>query len=177
MIFKETPLPGAFMIELEPVEDDRGSFARSFCRHEFEARGLSPDVVQCNISRNRRRGTLRGMHFQSTPYGEAKLVRCIRGALWQVIVDLRQDSATRGRWFGVELTGEDDLQVYTPEGFAHGFQTLEEETEIFYQMSNIYAPESEAGFRYDDPAFAIDWPLLVASISEKDENWPAFPTD
>jgi dTDP-4-dehydrorhamnose 3,5-epimerase len=177
MIFKETPLPGAFTIEPEPFEDKRGSFARSFCRREFEERGLSPDVVQCNISRNRRRGTLRGMHFQTTPYEEAKLVRCIRGALWQVIVDLRPDSATRGRWFGVELTGGDDLQLYTPEGFAHGFQTLKDETEIFYQMSNYYAPEAEAGFRYDDPAFAIDWPLLVSSISEKDENWPAFPAD
>lgn len=172
MIFTETPLPGAFLIKLEPHEDERGSFARSFCQHEFEAHGLSPVVAQCNISRNNKRGTLRGMHFQVAPYDEAKLVRCARGALWDVIIDLRPGSATRGQWYGVELTETNATQLYIPEGFAHGFQTLRDDTEIFYQISNFYAPDAASGLRYDDPAIKIDWPLPVSSISERDLSWP-----
>lgn len=172
MIFTETPLHGAFLITLEPYQDERGSFARSFCQNEFEAHGLSPVVSQCNISRNDKRGTLRGMHFQEAPHEEAKLVRCTRGALWDVIVDLRPDSATRGQWFGVELTETSATQLYIPEGFAHGFQTLSDDTEIFYQISNFYAPEAARGLRYNDPALQIDWPLPISSISAKDQNWP-----
>jgi len=174
MIFKETPLAGAFLIALDPHEDERGSFARSFCRREFEAHGLSPVVSQCNISRNRKKGTLRGMHFQAAPHEEAKLVRCARGALWDVIVDMRPASATRGRWFGVELTDTNGLQLYIPEGFAHGFQTLRDDTEIFYLISNFYAPDAASGLRYNDPALKIDWPLPVSSISAKDQNWADF---
>lgn len=174
MNFEETPLHGAFVITLEPHRDDRGSFARSFCRREFEAHGLSPVVSQCNISRNALRGTLRGMHFQRAPHEEAKLVRCSRGAIWDVIVDLRRDSATRGQWFGVELSDQNATQLYIPKGFAHGFQTLNDDTEVFYQMSDFYAPESADGFRYDDPLLRIDWPLPVSGISDKDRNWPDF---
>lgn len=174
MIFKETPLAGAFVITLDPFTDERGSFARSFCRHEFEAHGLPPEIAQCNISRNAKRGTLRGMHYQVAPHAEAKLVRCARGALWDVIVDIRPGSATRGQWFGVELTETNGTQLFIPEGFAHGFQTLDDDTEIFYQISNFYAPEAARGLRHDDPALKIEWPLPVASISDKDRNWPDF---
>jgi len=174
MIFEKTPLAGAYLIALEPHQDERGSFARSFCRHEFEANGLLPIVAQCNISQNAKRGTLRGMHFQEAPHAEAKLVRCTRGALWDVIVDLRPGSATRGRWFGVELTETGATQLYIPEGFAHGFQTLEDNTEIFYQISNFYAPDAARGFRYNDPILNIDWPLPVSSISDKDRTWPDY---
>lgn len=174
MIFNKTPLPGAFLIALEPHQDERGSFARSFCRREFEANGLAPVVAQCNISRNRLRGTLRGLHFQTAGHEEAKLVRCSRGALWDVIVDIRPGSSTRGQWFGVELTDTNALQLYIPEGFAHGFQTLSDDTEIFYQISNFYVPEASSGLRYNDPALKIDWPLPVSSISAKDQGWPDF---
>jgi dTDP-4-dehydrorhamnose 3,5-epimerase len=174
MIFTETPLAGAFLIALDPHEDERGSFARSFCRREFESHGLSPAVAQCNISRNRKKGTLRGLHFQAAPHEEAKLVRCGKGALWDVIVDMRPGSATRGRWFGVELTDANGLQLYIPEGFAHGFQTLRDNTEIFYMISNFYAPDAAGGLRYNDPALKIDWPLPVSSISAKDQNWRDF---
>jgi dTDP-4-dehydrorhamnose 3,5-epimerase len=174
MIFTETPLRGAIVITLEPFHDERGSFARTFCRKEFEAHGLSPAIAQCNVSRNAKCGTLRGLHFQVSPYQEAKLVRCTRGALWDVIVDLRAGSDTRGQWYGVELSETNATQLFIPEGFAHGFQTLSDDTEIFYQISNFFAPEAARGLRYDDPALKIDWPLPVSSISDKDQSWPDF---
>ena len=174
MIFKETKILGAYVIELEPFQDERGSFARSYCQREFEAHGLSVVVAQCNVSRNIQRGTLRGMHFQMPPHEEAKLVRCVRGALWDVIIDLRSHSPTRGQWLGVELTDSNNKQLYIPAGLAHGFQTLCDHTEVFYQMSKFYAPDAAAGVRFDDPAFNISWPLRVTDISTKDRNWPDF---
>jgi dTDP-4-dehydrorhamnose 3,5-epimerase len=174
LIFSETPLAGAYLITLEPHLDARGSFARTFCRREFEAHGLNTHVAQCNISSNRKAGTLRGMHYQRPPGSEAKLVRCIRGAVHDVIIDLRPDSATRGRHFGVDLTEENGTAVFIPQLFAHGFQSLADETEVEYVMSDFYQPELSAGFRYDDTAFGIRWPLPVAAISDQDLAWPAF---
>jgi dTDP-4-dehydrorhamnose 3,5-epimerase len=175
MIFKETPLAGAFLIALDPHEDERGSFARSFCRREFEAHGLSPVVSQCNISRNRKKGTLRGMHFQAAPHEEAKLVRCTRGAIWDVIVDLRAGSPTRWRWHAAELNAENRLAFYVPEGFAHGFQTLADDTEVLYQMSEFYHPELARGLRWDDPKLGIRWPLADAIVSERDRGYALLP--
>jgi dTDP-4-dehydrorhamnose 3,5-epimerase len=177
MIFKETRLKGAYEIELEPHGDERGWFARSYCWREFEARGLNPRVVQCNISSNRCRGTLRGMHYQEPPHEEAKLIRCSRGALYDVIVDLRPDSQTFLHWTSIELNaevGKPSRMLYVPEGFAHGFQTLEDDTEVFYQMSQFYAPASGGGFRWNDPAFRIDWPEAVRVISDRDRTYPDF---
>lgn len=169
MIFTETPLPGAFLIDLEPHRDERGFFTRTFCRREFEAQGLNPTVAQCNTSWNRRAGTLRGMHYQKSPSQEAKLVRCVRGAIYDVIVDCRS-----GQSFAVELTMENRRALFVPEGFAHGFQTLSDDSEVEYQMSEFYNPKGGAGYRYDDPAFAINWPLPVTVISPQDLSWPAF---
>ena len=174
MNFIQTPLAGAFVIELVPMQDERGSFARTFCRREFEAQGLDPTVAQCNVSHNVKRGTLRGMHLQDPPHEEAKLVRCVRGAIWDAIIDLRAGSATRGKWFGVELSEKNLRQLFVPAGFAHGFQTLSDDTVVFYQMSNFYAAEAASGVPYDDPAFGIEWPLPVAEISPKDKTWPAY---
>lgn len=174
MIFIETPLKGAFLIELEPHVDSRGFFARTFCRREFEANGLNPAVAQSNVSFNQRAGTLRGMHFQKAPAGESKLVRCLRGRIHDVIVDLRPQSPTYREKFAVELSAEGYRALFVPELFAHGFQTLLDETLVEYQMGEYYAPEHSAGFRYDDPAFALIWPLAVTAISEQDLAWPAF---
>lgn len=174
MIFKETKLKGAFVLDLEKHGDERGFFARVFCRKEFEEHGLNPFVAQANTSLSRRRGTLRGMHFQQPPHGEAKLVRCTSGALFDVIIDLRRDSATFKEWVGVELTAENGRMLYVPEGFAHGFQTLENDTVASYIVSEFYAPEAEGGYRYNDPAFSIEWPAEVTVISDKDQNWPDF---
>ena len=174
MIFIETALQGAFLIEIEKFEDNRGFFARAFCRTEFEKHGLNPLVVQTNVSFNRRKGTLRGMHYQAHPYDETKLVRCTRGAIYDVIIDLRQDSPSYKQWVGVELTSDNHRILYVPESFAHGFQTLEDGTEVTYQVSQFYSPGYERGTRYNDPAFAIQWPLPVAVISEKDRNWTDF---
>lgn len=174
MRFIDTKLKEAFIIELEPKEDERGFFARSFCQEEFKAHGLNSRVVQCNISFNRKRGTLRGLHYQIAPYEEAKLVRCTRGAIYDVIIDLRPESPTFKQWIGVELTAENHRMLYVPEGFAHGFQTLEDNTEVFYQVSEFYHPESERGVRWDDPAFNIEWPLPVTVVSEKDQRWSNF---
>lgn len=174
MIFTETPLKGAFLIDLEPHQDTRGFFARSFCRREFEAYGLAPDIAQRNFSFNRTAGTLRGMHFQKAPASEAKVVRCLRGRIHDVIVDLRPESQTFGKHFAVELSGENLRALFVPESFAHGFQSLVDETLVEYQMSEYYAPELGSGFRYDESAFAITWPLQVAIISEQDLAWPAF---
>ena len=175
MIFNETKLPGAFIIEVKRLEDERGFFGRSFCRREFEERGLNPFVAQCNISFNRDAGTLRGMHYQAAPHAEEKLVRCTRGALYDVIIDLRPESPTFKRWVSLELTEENCRMLYIPKGFAHGFQTLVDETEIFYQMSAFYHPDSGRGVRWNDPAFGIQWPETDRVIlSDRDRLWPDY---
>lgn len=172
MIFKETKLRGAFVIEPERLEDERGFFARTWSQEEFSSRGLNPKIVQCNSSFNKQRGTLRGMHYQIPPNEEAKLVRCTAGAIYDVIIDLREDSPTRSKWIGVELSACNRMMVYVPEGFAHGFQTLEDETEVSYQVSAYYHQESAHGVRWDDPAFGINWPLEISVISERDRSHP-----
>lgn len=174
MIFTETPLGGAFMVEPERIHDERGFFARTWCRREFEARGLSPCFAQCNLSFNDKAGTLRGMHFQAAPHAEAKLIRCTRGSIHDVIIDLRPDSPTFKRHFGATLTFENHRMLYVPEGFAHGFFTLEDGTEVFYQMSDFYEPSCAQGVRWDDPNFGIRWPGEVRVISEKDRSYPDF---
>lgn len=174
MIFRETPLPGAWVLTPERFEDERGFFARTYCRRDFEARGLDPEIAQCSVSWNHRRGTLRGLHFQTAPHEEVKLVRATRGAVWDVIVDLRPDSPTFRQHFAVVLKAEEGNQLYIPKGMAHGFQTLADETEVFYQISAFYAPEAARGYRWDDPAFAIPWPEPVTVMSEKDRNLPLF---
>jgi dTDP-4-dehydrorhamnose 3,5-epimerase len=172
--FTETKLAGAFLIELERHEDPRGFFARTFCRSEMTAHGLTGIVAQCNTAFTHRQGTLRGMHYQAPPAAETKLVRCIRGAVHDVIVDLRPDSPTYLQHVGVELTASNRVQLFVPEGFAHGYQTLEDETEILYLVSEFYAPDCERGLRHDDPALRISWPLPVTLISEKDSRWPSI---
>ena len=175
MIFNETKLPGVFIVEVQRLEDERGFFGRSFCRNEFAGRGLNPDVAQCNISFNRDAGTLRGMHYQLAPHAEDKLIRCTRGKLYDVIVDLRLESPTFKQWISVELTGDNRRMLYIPKGCAHGFLTFEDNTEIFYQMSEFYHPESARGVRWNDPAFGIQWPAGVQVIlSERDRNWPDY---
>jgi dTDP-4-dehydrorhamnose 3,5-epimerase len=172
VIFEEIKLKGAYIIEPARLEDERGFFARTFCQKEFEAYNLNPKLVQCSISYNRRKGTFRGMHYQIMPMAEAKLVRCTRGAIYDVIVDLRQGSLTYCQWEAVELNAENRKMIYIPEGFAHGFQTLEDDTEVFYQMSEFYAPEYACGVRWDDPAFGIVFPLKNMIVSEKDKTYP-----
>ncbi len=174
MKFMETKLKGAYIIEPERLEDERGFFARTFCQKEFEANGLNTRLVQCSISYNKRKGTLRGMHYQVAPMAEAKLVRCTRRAIYDVIIDLRQESSTYCKWAAMELTADNRLMVYIPEGFAHGFQTLEDDTEVFYQMSELYAPEYARGVRWDDPAFGIEWPLFKKIVSNKDCKYLDF---
>lgn len=170
MIFSETPLKGAYVLELDRIEDERGFFARSWCVKEFKKHGLNPDLVQCSVSFNKKKGTLRGMHYQAAPHEEAKLVRCTRGALYDVIIDLRPDSGTFKQWFGVELSAENRKALYIPEGFAHGFQTLEDDTEVLYQMSEFYHPESVRGLRWNDPQFGIVWPIEVVTTSKRDAH-------
>lgn len=175
MKFTETQLKGAFVIDIEPIEDERGFFARSWCRAEFEAQGLNPYLVQCNISFNLHKGTLRGMHYQVAPHEEAKLVRCTMGAIYDVIIDLRPDSETYCKWVGVELSQENRRMLYIPEGFAHGFQTLQDNSEVFYQMAAFFHPESARGVRWDDPVFGIAWPEAERRIiSVKDQQYPDF---
>lgn len=174
MIFSETKLDGAYILDLEKYEDERGFFARAFCQEEFEEHDLNPVVAQTNISLSKHKGTLRGMHYQVAPHQEAKLVRCTAGALYDVIIDLRPDSSTYTEWVGVELTRENHRMLYVPEGFAHGFITLADDTEVTYQVSEFYAPGAERGVRYDDPAFDIEWPIPVEVISEKDKHWDDF---
>lgn len=174
MKFHETILNGAYVIEPEPIEDHRGFFARAWCQREFADHGLSSEMVQCNISSNRHRGTLRGMHYQTPPHQEAKLVRCTSGAIYDVIIDLRPESHTFMQHLGVTLTAENRQMLYVPEGFAHGFITLEDSVEVFYQVSAFYAPGYERGLRYDDPTFEIQWPEKVEVISEKDATWPDY---
>ncbi|MFN9174560.1 MAG: dTDP-4-dehydrorhamnose 3,5-epimerase [Synechocystis sp.] len=171
----ETDLKGAYLIETEPIFDDRGFFARSWCQREFLEQGLNPNLVQCNISFNLKKGTLRGMHYQSQPHEEVKLVRCTRGSIYDVIVDIRPDSSTFKSCFAVELRSEKYNMLYIPEGFAHGFLTLEDNTEVFYQMSDFYYPELAKGIRWDDPLFAIKWPKVSQPIiSEKDLSYSFY---
>jgi dTDP-4-dehydrorhamnose 3,5-epimerase len=172
--FRETELPGVWVIELERLEDERGFFARSFCRREFERHGLSPDVEQCNISFNRHRGTLRGLHYQAPPHDEDKLVRCTMGAVWDVAVDLRPGSPTFRSWVGQTLSAASRTMLYIPKGLAHGFITLTDDAEVFYQMSEAYHPESAGGFPWNDPAFAIDWPEVPRVISDRDRSRRPF---
>jgi dTDP-4-dehydrorhamnose 3,5-epimerase len=174
MIFTETPLRDAFWIDLEPVTDDRGFFARSYCEDEFKSRGLKPCGIQCSVSFNNRKGTVRGMHYQAAPKAEAKVVRCTRGAVYDVIVDLRPDSPTYRRWVATEMSADNRRAVYIPEGCAHGFQTLTDNTEVYYQMSEVYAPGFARGVRWDDPAFGIEWKLPLSVISERDAGYPDF---
>jgi dTDP-4-dehydrorhamnose 3,5-epimerase len=174
MIFTEIKLKGAFIIEPERQEDERGFFARTFCQEEFKAHGLNTNWVQCNISFNKKKGTLRGMHYQVAPHEEIKLVRCTMGAVYDVIIDLRPTSTTFKQWVAVELTAENRRMLYIPERFAHGFQTLVDNTEVFYQMSEFYNPESSKGIRWDDPAFNIHWPSNKRIISTRDQQYPDF---
>ena len=171
MKFTETKLKGAFIIDLEPRQDHRGFFARTFCAKEFEAYNLKPTVVQCNVSFNYEQGTLRGMHSQLSPATETKFIRCTQGAIYDVIVDLRPESETYLQHIGVELTAENRRALYVPEMFAHGYQALADETEVIYQVSEFYTPNRERGLRYDDPLLGIEWPMPVSEISEKDTNW------
>lgn len=172
MIFTQTPLAGAYLIDPERIVDERGFFARTWCRDEFERQGLETRLVQCNVSYNTRRGTLRGMHYQAEPHEEVKLVRCTQGAIYDVIVDIRPDSSTYLRWVAEELTAENRRMFYIPGGFAHGFQTLLDGAEVSYQMSDFFHPQSSRGIRHDDPTIKIDWPLDVAIISDKDRGYP-----
>lgn len=174
MRFEETTLGGAWLIDLLPVRDHRGFFARTFCVQAYADQGLTTGFVQHSTSQSVTRGTVRGLHFQRAPHSEVKVVRCLKGAIWDVIIDLRSDSATYRRWQGFELSAENQRQLYVPAGFAHGFQTLCDDTHVSYLISAFYAPLSASGIRYDDPAFAIDWPLPLTEISEKDRTWPDF---
>ncbi len=174
MIFKETQFESVYIVELEKHADSRGFFARTWCRNEFEARGLNTQLLQSNIAFSKSRGTLRGLHYQEKPYAEVKLIRCLRGSVYDVIVDLRPESETYKHWLATELTGDDYKMIYVPEGFAHGYQTLEDNTEIFYQVSQMYTPEFERGIRFNDPAFMIQWPDDIRIISDKDLNWKDY---
>jgi dTDP-4-dehydrorhamnose 3,5-epimerase len=174
MIFTETKLKDAFIIQPERLGDQRGFFARTWCQREFEAHDLNPCLVQCNISFNKKKGTLRGMHYQTAPYEEAKLIRCTKGAIYDVIIDLRPDSRTIAQYMAVELTAENRTMLYVPKGFAHGFQTLTDNSEVFYQMSEFYVPQYARGVRWNDPAFAIEWPPDERIILERDQTYPDF---
>ena len=177
MIFAATQLDDAWLIEVEPREDQRGFFARTWCRQELAAQGLDTEIAQESLSYNRDCGTLRGLHFQRSPHEETKIVRCTRGGIFDVIVDLRPRSPTYLQWQGFELTAENRKALYVPKGFAHGFQTLTDEAEIAYHISAFYAPDSAGGYRYDDPEFGIAWPLPVTAISERDLEWPPFKSN
>ena len=174
MIFTETKLKDSFIIEITPYQDERGFFARAWCQKEFLQHGLIPHLAQANISFNHKKGTLRGMHYQLAPYAESKLVRCTRGAIYDVMIDLRRDSPTYKEWVGVELSAENRKMLYVPEGFAHGFQTLTDNSEVMYQVTQFYTPGFEQGTRHNDPAFGIKWPLEVSVISPKDQNWADY---
>ncbi len=174
MFFRACELNGVQLIELDPRHDERGFFARAYCRREFEEHNLNSKLVQCNLSFNPRRGTLRGMHYQIEPCAEVKLVRCLRGAIYDAIIDLRPDSPTYKRSMGVRLDDDNRRMLYVPEGFAHGYLSLTDNTEVFYQVSEFYAPGSERGIRFDDPAFHIEWPFQPEIISLKDRQYPAY---
>jgi dTDP-4-dehydrorhamnose 3,5-epimerase len=172
MRFEPLSLQGAYLVNPELITDERGHFARTFCRQEFQANGLNSHLEQCSMSFNHKKGTLRGMHFQKSPHQEAKLVRCTQGKIFDVVIDLRPDSPTYKKWEGFILSKENRLMLFIPEGFAHGFQTLEDDTEVFYQISSSFVPEVSSGVRWNDPAFGITWPLEVSVISLKDQGYP-----
>jgi dTDP-4-dehydrorhamnose 3,5-epimerase len=172
--FVPLPLAGAFVIEIDPIEDERGFFARTFCIDEFREHGLEPCIAQCSISFNKRKGTLRGLHYQAPPHQEAKIVRCIRGAIHDVIVDLRLDSATYRRWAAVDLTADNRRAVYVPKHFAHGFQTLADASDVHYEISERFVPEAGRGLRWNDPAFAIEWPIGDPIVSPRDAGYPDY---
>jgi dTDP-4-dehydrorhamnose 3,5-epimerase len=172
MTFLETPIGGAWLLEPEPHPDERGLFTRLWCRDELARHGLSADFVQCNASFNPRKGTLRGLHFQAEPHAENKLVSCVRGSVFDVVVDLRVESTTFGRWFGTELTAENRRLMYVPTGCAHGYLTLQDECEVMYPVTETYHPASAGGVRWDDPRLAIAWPIEPAVMSPKDRSWP-----
>lgn len=174
MKFIETPLSGAYIIEPEPKTDHRGFFGRLWCEEELRERGLETRIVQSNVGFSHRKGTLRGLHYQQAPHEEVKIVRCTRGSVYDVIVDLRPESATFGRWFGTQLSEHNRRMIYVPEGFAQGYLTLQDDSEIYYHTSQRFAPQAATGVRYDDPQFGIDWPEAVTVISEQDLNWPDF---
>ena len=174
MLFRKLIVPGVFEIRTERREDERGFFARTWCRNEFQQHGLNPNLVQCSVSFNTRRGTLRGMHYQVVPHAEAKLVRCTQGAIYDVVLDLRADSPTYGNWVAAVLTSDEHNMMYVPDGCAHGFLTLEDRTEVFYQMSEFYRPDAARGLRWNDPSFRIEWPAEVVVISERDRSYPDF---
>ena len=174
MIFNETKLKGSFEINIEEKDDERGFFARLWDTKIFEEKGLNSKIVQCNISFSKKKGTLRGMHYQIHPFEETKVVRCTRGAIYDVIIDVRSESSTYKKWEAFELSANNRKMVYVPEGFAHGFQSLEVNTEIFYQVSQFYTANSEQGIRWDDPEFNIKWPMEVMMISQKDASWKNF---
>ena len=174
MEFNETKLKGAFLVSTKRIQDNRGYFARGWCQDEFAKHGLKSNMVQLNTGFSHKKGTLRGLHFQMAPHEEAKFITCTRGALFDVIVDLRPESPTRGEWVGAELTPDNGLKMYAPPGFAHGYQTLQDDTEMYYLTSAFYASAAATGVRYDDPAFAISWPLPVSLISTQDASWPDF---
>jgi dTDP-4-dehydrorhamnose 3,5-epimerase len=174
MKFIKTPLDGAYLIELEPIADERGFFARSWCREEFLSHGLNPNLAQCSISFNKKKGILRGMHYQEEPYQEAKLVRCYSGAIYDVILDLRPTSPSHRKWFSAELTATNRTMIYLPKGFAHGFQTLADNCELFYQISESYKPECTRGVRWNDPTFAIEWPSADRIMSDRDRSFPDY---
>jgi len=174
MKFKETSLDGAYVIEIDKLLDERGFFGRLWCEKEFKFHDLNTNIVQSNVSLSKKKGTLRGMHFQKSPYQETKLVRCTKGAVYDVIIDLRPNSPTYKKWFGVKLTENDHKMIYVPENFAHGFITLEDNSEVYYLVTQFYNKEAEAGLRWNDPTFNIKWPLEVKEISEKDNNHSDF---
>ena len=176
MKFISVPLQGAFVIEIEPIADERGFFARTWAAQEFKSQGLNPNLAQCSVSFNKRKGTLRGMHYQEQPFAEAKLVRCCSGAIYDVIVDLRRTSPTHRKWIAVELSAANHKMLYVPEGFAHGFQTLTDEVEVSYQISEVYTPGSARGVRWNDPLFGIDWPISDPIVSERDRTFPDYAT-
>jgi dTDP-4-dehydrorhamnose 3,5-epimerase len=174
MTFEEIELKGAFVVGLKKIEDHRGFFARAWCQKEFADAGLNPNLVQINLAVSQKTGTLRGMHFQEAPHAEAKLIRCTRGRIFDVMIDLRPESPTHRKWFGLELSAENHRMLYIPEGFAHGYLTLTDDAEMLYQTSQFFASTSARGVRYDDPAFAIAWPVPVSVISDADRNWPDY---
>lgn len=174
MRFTPTPIAGAFVVDLEERRDDRGFFARVWCQREFEAHGMNARFVQCNNSFSHGRGTMRGLHYQAAPYGEAKLVGCVRGHIFDVVVDMRRDSATYLRSYGAELTGQNRSMMYVPEGCAHGYLTLADNSEVVYPVTEFYHPEAEAGLRWDDPVVSISWPETPRIVSPKDQAWPDY---
>ena len=174
MIFRSTEIKDTWLIDIEPHRDKRGFFTRTWCEREFVANGLETRIAQESVSWNLVRGTMRGLHLQKPPHEEVKIVRCTRGAIFDVVVDIRPRSPTFLRWLGFELSADNHRALYVPKGCLHGFQTLVDETEVFYQISNFYAPESATGYRYDDPVFSITWPLPITAIGDNDLHWPAF---